>query len=407
MRPKTFSASFFCLLALLLASAAASAATEKILYAFKGGTDGNTPEAGLVFDGAGNLYGTTYFGGAHSDGTIFQLTPGTGGKWTESVIYSFGATGTDGLNPISGLVIDSSGVLYGTTAGGGTKGHGTIYKLAKAGGVWKVAIIHNFSGLSGDGAKPQGGVIFGPDGNLYGATYEGGGSEIGVAYELALSSGKWVYKQLHSFSSNGIDGQFPMGNVAFDANGNLYGTTSLGGSKSQGVVYELIPGSNGKWTEKLIKTFDPSNGLDGGKPEAGVAIDTAGNLYGTTSGGGKNKFYGVVYEMVLGTNGKWTQAIPHTFTGGPDGSEPDTPVILDSSGNIYGTTFVGGTDGVAFKLTKGSNGKWTETPLHNFKSGPDGSHPLSGFNTDAQGNFYGTTSQGGAAGVGVVYEITP
>ncbi len=396
------------LLNLLLVAGAEAATSEKVLYSFTGNNDGASPVSNLVVDSSGNLYGTASSGGADKLGTVFELSSDGKGGWTEQTIYSF-KTGTDGEEPKAGLVLDASGNLYGTTYLGGVHGHGTVFELSPgSGGKWKEKILHSFTGLS-EGGAPVAPLVFDSLGNLYGTNSAGGSHEYGAVFTLVPDgTGKWKAKAIHSFNNNGHDGYNPQAGLVFDSVGNLYGTTTYGGSHRYGVVFELAPSSNGKWKETIIHNFNPSNGHDGAYPFATPAFDAAGNLYGTTSSGGTSEFYGVVFQLAPQADGSWKEAILHNFTGASDGSEPNAGVILDSAGNVYGTTPVGGTDGIVFLLAPGSNGKWKETVLHNFKGASDGSRPLSSLIIDGKGNLYGTTSQGGgSANSGTVFQVTP
>jgi uncharacterized repeat protein (TIGR03803 family) len=386
-------------------SGAHAASSEKVLYAFNG-SDGQGPVANLMFDKSGNIYGTTRYGGANAEGTVFELTP-AGGTWTQSVIHTFGS-GKDGIQPQGGLLIDAAGSLYGTTSGGGSKGHGIVYKLDPiAGGKWKETVLHNYSGR-GDGGDPYGNLILDGLGNLYGTTYEGGSHEYGAVFELSPGTkGKWTNKTLHSFNNNGHEGYAPLAGLVFDATGNLYGTTNQGGSNKYGIVFQLVPGSNGKWTEHIIHNFNPANGHDGAYSDAALAVDPQGNVYGTTNSGGKNEFYGVVFELTPGAGGKWTESILHSFSGGNDGSEPNAGLVFDAAGNVYGTTSVGGKNGVVFELTPGAGGKWTETVLHRFSSSQDGAQPYAGVVFGTSGLLYGTTKIGGANSMGTVFQVQP
>jgi uncharacterized repeat protein (TIGR03803 family) len=383
----------------------AQASSEKVLYSFGYGSDASGPVAGLTFDGAGNLYGTTRNGGADNDGAVFQLTPAAGGKWTETVIYSF-TSKSDGMNPLGGVIFDGAGNLYGTTSRGAL-GSGTVFTLIPgADGKWKLKVLHTFVGTTG--GVPSAGLVFDLAGNLYGTTAEGGTHEAGTVFELApVANGKWEFKNLHSFNPNGHDGTNPLAALTLDANGNLYGTTHDGGTKGDGVVFELTPSSNGKWTEKLLHTFNPGNGRDGGGSDAPIIIDSNGNVFGTTEGGGKDRFYGVVFKLALNSQGKWQESILHSFTDGNDGGEPNAGLTLDASGNLYGTAASGGNTGVVFKETLGSNGKWKHSVLHVFKNGSDGAAPYAGLIFDTAGNLYGTTKEGGANSLGTVFTVTP
>jgi uncharacterized repeat protein (TIGR03803 family) len=393
------------LLVSLILISDAEASTEKVLYTFGSSPDANGPVSGLAFDTAGNLYGTTASGGAHSAGAVFELTPGSGGKWSERVIYSF-AGGKDGMVPLGGVIVDAAGNLYGTTSRGAL-GSGTVFTLIPgAGGKWKLKVLHTFHGTTG--GVPSAGLISDTAGNLYGTTAEGGSHGVGSVFELVPgTSGKWAFKGIHSFNNNGHDGTDPLAALTLDAAGNLYGTTYAGGAHTYGVVFQLTPGSNGTWTEKILHTFNAGNGHDGAAPDAPIVIDSNGNLFGTTSGGGKDRFYGVVFELTLNLSGKWQETILHSFTDGSDGGEPNAGLTLDASGNLYGTGVTGGHSGVVFKETLGTNGKWKHSVVHDFANGSDGSRPYAGLILDVSGNLYGTTKQGGTNSLGTVFMVKP
>lgn len=393
------------LLVNLLLITDAQASTEKVLYSFGSGNDANTPVSGLTFDPAGNLYGTTVGGGAHSDGTVFELTPASGGKWNESVIYSF-TGGSDGMSPLGGVILDAAGSLYGTTSRGAS-GSGTIFTLIPSnGGKWTLKVLHTFQGTTG--GVPSAGLIFDLSGNLYGTTAEGGAHDAGTVFELTPgTNGKWTLNTLHNFKPNGHDGTDPLAGLTLDATGNLYGTTYAGGARSDGVVFQLAPGSNGKWTETILHTFNAGNGHDGAAPAAPIVIDSNGNLFGTATAGGKDRFYGIVFELTLNSLGKWQEKILHSFTDGPDGGEPNAGLTFDPSGNFYGTGASGGHEGVVFKETLGTNGKWKYKVVYAFTGGNDGSGPYAGLILDAVGNLYGTTKQGGASNLGTVFLVKP
>jgi uncharacterized repeat protein (TIGR03803 family) len=313
--------------------------------------------------------------------------------YKESVIYSF-TDGADGGGPSAGLIFDAKGDLYGTTRYGGGNGGcgnnggcGVVFKLSSKG---KEITLYNFTGHA-DGYLPGAGLIFDAKGNLYGTTlYSVTGDPYGAVYKLG-SKGKIAV--LHDFGGLGDGGNpWPSPGLIFDAKGNLYGTTQYGFS-NKGVVFKLGP--EGKFTPLHAFTGD-----DGAQPLAGVIRDTAGNLYGTTLGGGASGF-GVVFK--LGSKGKET--VLHSFTGGADGGGPSAGLIFDAKGNLYGTTTSGGASGfgVVFKLS--SKGK--ETVLYSFTGGADGGNPSTGLILDAKGNLYGTAPTGGASGFGVVFKLTP
>src|ERR1039457_4288243 len=353
---------------------------ETALYSCRGGVvDGGSPQNSLTSDSAGNLYGTTYSGGAANMGVVYKLD--TAGQ--ETVLHSFRG-GADGGTPEAGVIRDSAGNLYGTASIGGKGGVGTVYQLDASG---QETVLYSFPGVA-DGAFPYAGAIGDSAGNLYGTSISGGAWTEGAVYRLDTAGQQ---KLLHSFGG-GADGRYPSAGVIRDSAGNLYGTTSQGGTAGWGVVYKLD--TTGQ--ETVMHSF--TNGADGGDPYAGVILDSAGNLFGTAaSGGTANK--GVVYK--LDTAGQET--VLYSFTGGADGRYPTAGVILDSAGNLYGTTYFGGTGshGVVYKLDPAGH----ETVLYSFTSGAGGATPYAGVIRDSAGNLYGTTYSGGAASAGVVYKL--
>jgi uncharacterized repeat protein (TIGR03803 family) len=401
---------------LSLAQSAAAGEIYRVLHSFRG-TNGSEPAAGVIFDATGNLYGTTNGGGAFGDGTVFQLVPAGGGNWTEHVLYSFcaAASCSDGTLPVGGLVLDSAGNLYGTTLLGGSQDNGVVFQLARgAGGKWTENVLYNFCTLQNcaDGSQPLAALIFDASGNLYGTTTGGGTSGLGTVFELSpAANGAWKEKVLYSFcSATGCpDGAGPNGSLIFDSAGNLYGTTVRGGAYSKkycigtcGTVFELTRGSHGSWTERVIHSFRYSDGAD---PFTGLIFDGSGNLYGTTEMGGAYG-NGVAFELSSGTEGTWTETVLHSFYARD--ASPHSNLALDQTGNLYGTIVYGGhfNEGILFKLSPNQNGKWTETVVHSLRqsSGNGGS---AGVIFDSSGNLYGTTGGGGKNGDGVVYEVMP
>jgi uncharacterized repeat protein (TIGR03803 family) len=424
---------FLLVITVILAIAPGALAQNKYktLHKFENFTRGQSPMAGVIFDKAGNLYGTTSgggnlgCGGPGGCGLVFRLTPNQNGSWKESVLYSFCSLTNcaDGFDPEAGLIIDQEGNLYGTTWGGGTPGAGVIFKLSQnSGGGWTESVVYNFCSVSNcsDGVDPAAGLIFDAAGNLYGTTWHGGVHELGVVFKLTRhSGGKWTEAVLHGFT--GSDGMFPAASLILDAAGNLYGTTFGGGSRNCvngcGVAFELTPTSNGSWKEKVLHRF--TGGKDGFLPFGGLILDGAGNLYGTANEGGEDKCgpysCGLVFQLTPNARGKWKKTVVHYFTGGKDGGYPVSGLILDAAGNLYGTTQSGGNlnycngfgCGVVFKLTPGSNGGWKETALHAFENHP-GFDPWGGLIFDQAGNLYGTTYGGdGFTSFGSVFEIAP
>src|ERR1017187_5215686 len=410
--------------ATLFVTSTGAAAQERVLHNFNNnGTDGLEPYAGLIVDTAGNLYGTTAGGGTGSNcgafgcGTVFELTPAAGGGWTETVLHNFNNNGTDGDGPYAGLIFDAAGNLYGTTTTGGAYVGGTVFELTPNGsGGWTEKVLYSFCSQTNctDGVSPYAGLILDAAGNLYGTTQYGGTHYIGgTVFELTpAAGGGWTEKVLHRFPDyNGTDGTTPLAGLIFDAAGNLYGTTQAGGTLLfRGTVFELTPAAGGTWTEQVLHSF--GNGMDGSKPSAGLIFDAAGNLYGTTSQGGTGSNCvtgcGTVFELTPAAGGGWTETVLHSFDlNGTDGSQPFAGLIFDAAGNLYGTTYGGGTYtyGTVFELTPTAGGSWTETVLHNFGNGTDGSTPFAGLIFDAAGNLYGTTEQGGTDNYGTVFEL--
>jgi uncharacterized repeat protein (TIGR03803 family) len=371
------------------------------------------------------LYGTTLVGGAYgsecylnSCGTVFQFAPGIDGTWNKTVLYSFQDNGKDGFNPyMVGLIFDTNGNLYGTTFFGGSssscnngagEGCGTVFQLTPgANGIWTEKILHSFNGK--DGGGPHAGLIFDKAGNLYGTTSAGGANNAGTIFRLKPgTNGKWTEKVLHNF--NGADGYLPDASLTFDKAGNLYSTTVYGGSGTNcggygcGTVFRLTGGTGGEWTEEVLHNFN-NNGTDGYAPIAGVILDSAGNLYGTTVIGGANGSgcngvgCGIVFRLA---QGNWTENVLHTFNNnGTDGGRPYAGLTFEA-GSLYGTTAVGGAYdyGTVFKLTPGEGGDWTEKVLHGFTDGSDGGQPYDSLILGVNGNLYGTTTAGGISGCG-------
>ncbi len=361
-------------LAVLAAAQGATAqtATYRVIHDLNG-QDGNSPIGDLITDASGNLYGVTKWGvdDNYSCGYVFKLTPASGGAWKTTVLHTFNGALSD-CNPWAGLVMDGAGNLYGTAVE--TYGYGAVYEL------------------------------------------------------LPTSAGGWNYSVIFQFTL-GSEGIWPTSKLALDAAGNLYGTTSIGGSADFGDVFELSPTVSGGWNETVLYSF--TNGSDGGTPVAGLTFDAAGNLYGTTQHGGSqagvcafSSGCGVVFKLSTNSSGGWSETTLHTFSG-TDGAFPQANLILDASGNLYGMTYGGGNVnactvygtgcGVAFKLSPRVSGGWMYSVILKFqpgatgRGGEGGAYPVSGLTLDAAGNLWGTTTSGGFAPnySGVVFKLSP
>jgi len=323
--------------------------TETILYNFTGSNDGSQPYGGLIFDSAGNLYGTTFQGGTSSAGTVYELSPGQGGTWTENVLYSF-AGGADGAGPQSDLIFDRSGDLYGTTTGGGSPGNGIVFELASGqGGVWTETVLHRF--MTSEATSPRAAVIFGTRGELYGTLANDGSSGAGGVFRLdppATKGGAWRETTLYTFTG-GADGYGPLCRLVM-FKGSLYGTTVVGGALGYGTIFQLTPPAShhGAWTETTLHSFTCC-GSDGFNPWAGLIIDKTGTFYGTTQFGGLPSNGGTVFQLRL-QGGIWTESVLYSFIYGGNHFSA-AGLLLGKSGTLYGTT-VGshGKSGMVFKL---------------------------------------------------------
>ena len=387
---------------------AAQAQTYKKLHDFTGGQDGSTPLSGLTIDGAGNLYGATYYGGSANNGAVFKLVH-KGAGFVFNTLHDFGSM--DATHPYAKVTIGRDSSLFGTTqfgvpgTGCGQSGCGTVFNLRlpptackTALCPWKESIAYQFPAGEENGAWPVSALVVDQSGNMFGTTI--GNNLPGLAFQLTPSGSGWTQNVLFSFDdqSHGI---YPVGDLALDQAGSLYGVTFVGGTQDDGLVFQLVPSGSG-WTENVLYSFDHNS--DGANPGGGLVLDKAGNLYGTTGGNG-GWGVGTVF-MLSPVGGTWNETILHNFA---RNENPQANLTMDAAGSLYGTTLRGGKDeaGTIFKLASGSGG-WTYTVLKEFDGTcNDGCSPFSDVTIGASGNLYGTTSQGGAYGRGVVWEITP
>lgn len=410
------------------ALAGAAANPFKTVFTFNG-RNGNSPTSTLVADAQGNLYGTTDQGGSHDDGIVFELAPTAQGQWKETILYSF-AGGSDGLYPWAGVILDTKGNIYGTTSLGGgstncTSGCGIVFQLRKgSNGAWTEHILYTFTGKT-DGSDPLG-LVMDAEGNLYGTTANGGlencETGCGAVFKLTPStSGPWKKTLLHGFHGGLGDGANPNGAMVFDQQGNLYGTASAGGNTTtydfgSGAVFELKAAAGGVWSYKVIYFF--GGNPDGIGPSGALVFDKQGNLYGATGSGGGTACpdygCGTIFELMPQVDGTWSESILYRFQGGDDGAFPDAPVVVNPDGNIYAATEAGGHPqtcagfgcGTLEEITPSGSGTWTGNVLVRFGASP-GLEPYAGLMIDANGNLYGTAREGGNSGAGLVFEYTP
>jgi uncharacterized repeat protein (TIGR03803 family) len=400
---------------LLLALTAQAADKETAIFNFnagQGGSDpaGHYPHGTLIADQAGNLYGSTQSGALSNQGAVFQLAPNGSGGWNLNVIYTCAST-QDCSDSAGTLSMDSSGNLYGTTIFGG------VFELSPDGsGGWTASTLYKFTGgVNGyDGFAPLAGLVVDAAGNVFGANFDGGINNQGYVFELSPGAGGFTLTHLHDF--NGPDGSAPAAGLISDASGNLYGTTSLGGTSTLctsgcGVVFEMSNNA-GTWTETVLHSF---NGNDGSNLQAPLLMDAAGNLYGTATSGTSQSKNGLVFKMSL-VSGAWKARALYAFKGGSgDGAFPNTVLTMDAAGNLYGATGSGGTGdcggggstgcGVAFELVVNGN-RFRESVLHIFSGGGDGAG-AQGLVPGAGGTVLGVATSGGGLFGGLIFQLSP
>jgi uncharacterized repeat protein (TIGR03803 family) len=397
-------------LAIGILPASASAQVYKKIFDFNSNSVGLYPNGSLIFDSAGNLYGTAGGGGSCSTdstgcGLVFELSPSSGG-WTETILHAF--SGTDGNYPTAGVVFDAKGNLYGTTYEGGAYNKGVVFELTPTAGGWQEQVLYSFTG-SGDGNIPSDGVILDSAGNVYGTTVLGGSNHQGVLYELTGSGSSWTENVLLNFNSATGTGPSPL---AFDSAGNLYGTFGGGGGNynpyRSGTIYELSPNGLGGWSHSIFFTFT-STFKTGSDPVWGVTFDSSGNLYGTTNGAVPiADTAGEVFEL---SPPAWSETklfqLSDTSTTHGMRENFSGPLTIDALGNIYGAVEDNGfgiylpNDGFIFRI--GPSGSATFTfPLLEPN---DRLYPLGGLAVDGQGNVYGATRPEFSGSFGSVYEV--
>ncbi len=393
LTPSRFGAALACAVIGFGTQAALAAPVLTTLVSFNG-TDGSTPVAGLTIDSAGNLFGATMLGGTgpaqFGNGTAFELSGPSHGTFTTLTSFN----GSNGTGPQNTLTLDSSGDLFGTTSSGGAGGAGTVFELSGPNHNTLTTLV-NFNGPNGS-APYSGLTIVGDD--LFGTTSAGGANGYGTVFELSGPNYSTV-TTLVSFT--GVNGSLPYSTLVADAAGNLYGTTINGGANGSGTVFELSGADHQTFT-----TLVSFNGNNGSGPRGGLTLDASGNLFGTTEGGGADE-EGTIFEL-SGTDHTTLNTLFSFSQSGPGGTSPIAGLLIDAAGNLYGTTS-GGVDsspdllGSVFKL---SSDHTTLTTLYTFTGNSDGGNPASGLTVDQEGNLYGTTTSAGANGAGVVFELS-
>ena len=386
----------------LVCTGAASAQSLTTLTSFNV-NNGAYSRAGLIADANGNLFGTTYSGGAYGYGTVYEITNSSGVyNGTPIILASFDFS--HGANPFAGLIADANGNLLGTTSSGGAYGYGTVFEITNNSGVYGGTPIVLASFDSSDGAFPFAGLLADANGNLFGTTSSGGAYGNGTVFEITNNSGVYGGTPIALASFNGSDGAFPVAGLIADANGNLFGTTYIGGAYGYGTVFE-ITNSSGVYADTPIAlaSFDNS---DGAYPYDSLIADAHGNLFGTTNSGGAYGD-GTVFEITNSSGVYASTPTPLASFNGSDGGHPYAGLIADADGNLFGTTYAGGAYGygTVFEIANSSGVYAPPVALVSF-NGSDGALPYAGLIADAKGNLFGTTLSGGAEGFGSVFEVT-
>jgi uncharacterized repeat protein (TIGR03803 family) len=399
LRVRAFAVATLCTLSVILTQPT-QAQTFTVLHDFTGGADGASPVAGLTMAAGGNFYGTTFAGGNPGGGVVYRLAR-LGNDWILSPLFAFPG-GYYGQYPRARVIIGPNGTLFGTTWQGGYYDNGTVFSLTPPAAAcsaalcgWDNMVLYRFLGGNDGGTPEYGDLVFDGESSIYGTT-SGTFNGPGTLYELTPANGGWTETVLLHFDSSST-GISPYGGVIFDQVGNLYGTTAAGGANGQGLVFELSPSGSG-WTETVLYSF--RGGSDGAYPYGDLIFDRAGNLYGTTTGQPNGP--GSAFELSP-SQGGWTFTSLHDFST----QGPVAGLTMDAAGNLYGATLGGAYGyGSIFKLTN-LNGGWIYSDLYDFFGAEDGSLPYGKVLVDNNGNLFGTAEQGGAHGSGVIWEIAP
>ena len=389
---------------------AVEAQTFSVIHNFTGtGGDGAYPTVGVTVRG-GTLFGTTADGGVGDKGMVYQVNH-VGSNWITAPIFWFPTDNSGGYQPQSPVRFGADGHLYGTTFWGGEHKDGVAFYLTPPASIckaaacfWKETVLYSFVGEP-DGMAPTGPVSWDSQNNAYGTTSQGGTANLGSVYQLTKTVNGWTETPIHTFTGK-PDGDSPNDGVIVDANGNLYGTTSLGGQYGYGTVYKLSY-VNGNWTETILYNFQNSNLCDGELPLGGLTMDSSGNLYGSSSAN-VNACAGTSVFELKRSNDTYTFRVLYNMTHAAFQCGPQSSLTLDAAGNLYGTSECDGEfgRGNVFRLTNTENG-WIYRSLHAFNGNDGMAAGGSGVTIAPDGTLYGTTRLGGSLGIGTIWMIKP